>query len=221
MNITKVKVNNFKTLKKFEFEPYSGMNILVGNNNEGKSTIFEAIHLALTGYYRGKYIRNCITQDIFNEECVSEYISGINSEKNTPLPTLNIELFFDDIPELLGTNNSDQEDKSSINFSIEFDNSFEKEYKTFVEKGNITTLPIEYYKVSWHCSANDDTEMTTRSIPIKSVLIDTSDSNLRNSSDTCISKIIKEKLEEEEIIDISQTYRDVRDQFINSDTMKV
>ena len=220
MNITKVKVNNFKTLKKFEFEPYSGMNILVGNNNEGKSTIFEAIHLALTGYYRGKYIRNCITQDIFNEECVSEYISGINSEKNTTLPTLNIELFFDDIPELLGTNNSDQEDKSSINFSIEFDNSFEKEYKTFVEKGNITTLPIEYYKVSWHCSANDDTEMTTRSIPIKSVLIDTSDSNLRNSSDTCISKIIKEKLEEEEIIDISQTYRDVRDQFINSDTMK-
>ena len=219
MNITKVKVNNFKKLKQFEFEPCSGMNILVGNNNEGKSTIFEAIHLALTGYYRGKYIRNCITQDIFNEECVKEYISGINTEKNTKLPILNIELFFDDIPELLGTNNSEQEDKSSINFSIEFDNSFEKEYKAFVEKGNITTLPIEYYKATWHCSANDDSEMTTRSIPIKSVLIDTSDSNLRNSSDTCISKIIKEKLEEEEIIDISQTYREVRDQFINSPTI--
>lgn len=219
MNITKVKVNNFKKLKQFEFEPCSGMNILVGNNNEGKSTIFEAIHLALTGYYRGKYIRNCVTQDIFNEECVKEYISGINTEKNTKLPILNIELFFDDIPELLGTNNSEQEDKSSINFSIEFDNSFEKEYKAFVEKGNITTLPIEYYKATWHCSANDDSEMTTRSIPIKSVLIDTSDSNLRNSSDTCISKIIKEKLEEEEIIDISQTYREVRDQFINSPTI--
>lgn len=219
MNITKIKINNFKKLKQFEFEPCSSMNILVGNNNEGKSTIFEAIHLALTGYYRGKYIRNCITQDIFNEECVKEYILGINTEKNTPLPILNIELFFDDIPELLGTNNSDQEDKSSINFSIEFDNSFEKEYKAFIEKGNITTLPIEYYKVTWHCSANDDSEMTTRSIPIKSVLIDTSDSNLRNSSDTCISKIIKEKLEEEEIIDISQTYREVRDQFINSPTI--
>lgn len=219
MNITKIKINNFKKIKQFEFEPCSGMNILVGNNNEGKSTIFEAIHLALTGYYRGKYIRNCITQDIFNEECVKEYILGINTEKNTPLPILNIELFFDDIPELLGTNNSDQEDKSSINFSIEFDNSFEKEYKAFIEKGNITTLPIEYYKVTWHCSANDDSEMTTRSIPIKSVLIDTSDSNLRNSSDTCISKIIKEKLEEEEIIDISQTYREVRDQFINSPTI--
>ena len=219
MNIIKVKINNFKTLKNFEFEPYNGMNILVGNNNEGKSTILEAIHLALTGFYRGIYIRNSFTQDIFNEECVNEYISQININNSTPLPKLNIEIFFDDAPELLGTNNSEQIDIATINFSIEFDNNYEKEYKTFVEKGNITTLPIEYYKVLWHCSSNDDNEMTTRSIPIKSVLIDTSDSNLRNSSDTCISKIIKEKLEEEEIIDISQTYRNVRDQFINSQTI--
>lgn len=219
MNIIKVKINNFKILKEFEFEPYKGMNILVGNNNEGKSTILEAIHLALTGFYRGIYIRNSFTQDIFNEECVNEYISRININSNTPLPKINIEIFFDDFPELLGTNNSEQIDIATINFSIEFDNNYEKEYKTFVKKGNITTLPIEYYKVSWHCSANNDNEMTTRSIPIKSVLIDTSDSNLRNSSDNCISKIIKEKLEEEEIIDISQTYRNVRDQFINSQTI--
>lgn len=219
MNITKVKIINFKTLKNFEFEPYNGMNILVGNNNEGKSTIFEAIHLALTGFYRGKYIRNSFTQDIFNEDVINEYILNINMNKTITLPKLSIEVFFDDAPELLGTNNSDKEDKAAINFTIEFDSSFDKEYETFVEKGNITTLPIEYYKISWHCSANDDSEMTTRSIPVKSVLIDTSDSNLRNSSDTCISKIIKEKLEEDEIIDISQTYRKVRDEFINSPTI--
>ena len=219
MNITKVKITNFKTLKNFEFEPYNGMNILVGNNNEGKSTIFEAIHLALTGFYRGKYIRNYITQDIFNKDVIDEYILNININKSTTLPRLSIEIFFDDVPELLGTNNSDNEDKSAIIFSIEFDSKFDKEYETFLDKGNITTLPIEYYKVSWYCSANDDSEMTTRSIPIKSVLIDTSDSNLRSGSDTCISKIIKEKLEEGEIIDISQTYRKVRDEFINSQTM--
>lgn len=219
MNITKVKITNFKSLKHFEFEPYNGMNILVGNNNEGKSTIFEAIHLALTGFYRGKYIRNSFTQDIFNEDIIKDYISNINVSRTTPLPKLSIEVFFDDAPELLGINNSDKEDKAAINFTIEFDSSFDKEYETFVEKGNITTLPIEYYKISWHCSANDDNEMTTRSIPVKSVLIDTSDSNLRNSSDTCISKIIKEKLEEEEIIDISQTYRKVRDEFINNPTI--
>ena len=219
MHITKIKINNFKTLKKFEFEPYKGMNILVGNNNEGKSTILEAIHLALTGFYRGKYIKNTFTQDIFNEDAVREYISKVNEDTTVTLPKLSIEIFFDDVPELLGTNNSDREDKAAIVFSIEFDSNFSEEYKIFLSKGNITTLPIEYYKVTWHSSANDDNEMTTRLIPIKSVLIDTSDSNLRNSSDTCISKIIKEKLEESEIIDISQTYRKVRDEFINSETI--
>ena len=219
MRINKVKINNFKNLIKFEFEPYNGMNILVGNNNEGKSTILEAIHLALTGFYSGKYIKNSFTQDIFNNKVVKEYIEKVNKDVSTPLPKLNIEIFFDNAPELLGTNNSDNEEKATINFSIRFDSKFDKEYKEFLEKGEITTLPIEYYSAAWHCSANIDNEMTTRGIPIKSVLIDTSDSNLRNSSDSCISKIIKEKLEESEIIDISQTYRKVRNDFINSETM--
>ncbi len=39
------------------------MNILVGDNNEGKSTILEAIHLCLTGIFRGKYLRNNLTQE--------------------------------------------------------------------------------------------------------------------------------------------------------------
>ena len=219
MYITKIKINNFKSLKSFEFEPYEGMNILVGNNNEGKSTILEAMHLALTGFYRGKFIRNTITQDIFNENVISEYIKNIKENKNTKLPQINIEIFLNDAPELLGINNSEQTDAATILFKIEFDDRYSKEYEDFKEKGNISTLPIEYYKCSWTCSANDDNEMTTRSIPIKSVLIDTSDSNLRNSSDTCISKIIKEKLEEKEIIDISQTYRRVRNDFITDATM--
>ena len=39
------------------------MNILVGDNNEGKSTILEAKHLCLTGIFRGKYLRNNLTQE--------------------------------------------------------------------------------------------------------------------------------------------------------------
>ena len=80
-------------------------------------------------------------------------------------------------------------------FKICFDSCYEKEYMDFVGKGNINTLPIEYYKVTWCSAADNDSEMTTKFIPIKSVLIDTSETNLRNSSDSCMSRIIKEKLE--------------------------
>ncbi len=57
MSISKVKICNFKGFQgPFTLELNKGLNILVGNNETGKSTILEAIHLALTGLYNGKYI---------------------------------------------------------------------------------------------------------------------------------------------------------------------
>ena len=52
MAIDRIKICNFKTYKEtFELKLNKGLNILVGNNETGKSTILEAIHLALTGMY--------------------------------------------------------------------------------------------------------------------------------------------------------------------------
>ena len=57
MFIKKVIIENFKCIKGvFILEINTGLNILVGNNEAGKSTILEAIHLALTGLFNGKYI---------------------------------------------------------------------------------------------------------------------------------------------------------------------
>ena len=48
MAIHKIKIKNFKCFNElFELELNKGLNILVGNNETGKSTILEAIHLAL------------------------------------------------------------------------------------------------------------------------------------------------------------------------------
>ena len=59
MRIKKVNVENFKCYKgKFSLSLNEGINILVGNNEAGKSTILEAIHLALTGILNGKYLKN-------------------------------------------------------------------------------------------------------------------------------------------------------------------
>ena len=63
MAVKKIKIRNFKCFcGLFELELNNGLNILVGNNETGKSTILEAIHLALTGLYCGKSIRNELSQ---------------------------------------------------------------------------------------------------------------------------------------------------------------
>jgi putative ATP-dependent endonuclease of OLD family len=57
MNISKFHIENFKLFKgSFDLTLNKSVNILVGNNEAGKSTIIEAIHLALTGLYNGEDI---------------------------------------------------------------------------------------------------------------------------------------------------------------------
>ena len=49
MFISKMKIHNFKCYRDFEIDLEEGLNIIVGDNEAGKSTILEAINLALTG----------------------------------------------------------------------------------------------------------------------------------------------------------------------------
>ena len=59
MYISKIKIENFKCFKEVFVLPLNnGLNILVGDNESGKSTILEAIHLVLTGFLNGKYLKN-------------------------------------------------------------------------------------------------------------------------------------------------------------------
>jgi predicted ATP-binding protein involved in virulence len=56
--ITKVVIENFKCFKgRFELDFDKHLNIIVGDNEAGKSTIIEAIHLALSGLLKGRYLK--------------------------------------------------------------------------------------------------------------------------------------------------------------------
>lgn len=110
MFIRKVKIHNFKCYRDFEITLEEGLNIVVGDNEAGKSTILEAINLALTGIISGKSIWNEISQYIFNKEAVDEYITSLNTAP-IELPYITIEIFFGgaENPLMNGDANSDKE----------------------------------------------------------------------------------------------------------------
>jgi putative ATP-dependent endonuclease of OLD family len=59
MTFDKVIIKNFKCFKEsFKIDFKDGLNIIVGDNEAGKSTILDAIHLALTGWHNGRHISN-------------------------------------------------------------------------------------------------------------------------------------------------------------------
>jgi putative ATP-dependent endonuclease of OLD family len=108
--IKKIIIENFKCINgRFELDFNEGINILVGDNEAGKSTILEAIHLALSGIFRGRLIKGNINQYLFNYNIVKEYLNCINKKRPSVPPYFLIELYMGDtFPELEGDMYTDE-----------------------------------------------------------------------------------------------------------------
>lgn len=222
MAIERIKICNFKSFKGiFELKLNKGLNILVGNNETGKSTILEAVHMALTGLFNGRNVRNELSQYLFNNEVVEEYISSINAGAPKLPPEILIEIFFDGsiCPEFEGNNNTERLNKvEGLQFKISYNNKFDDEYNNLVTSKELSSLPIEYYEASWTSFARQS--VTIRSIPIKSAMIDSSNYRYQNGSDVYISRIVKDLLSPEEVTSVAQAHRKMRDSFVVDPSIK-
>ncbi len=220
MFISKMKIHNFKCYRDFEIDLEEGLNIIVGDNEAGKSTILEAINLALTGIISGKSIWNEISQYIFNKEAVDEYIASLVTSP-IELPYITIEIFFGGVenPIMNGNANSDRDgDAEGFCFKIAFADQYVDEYEALVREGDVKSLPIEYYDITWTTFARD--VITTRSIPYKSCLIDSSEYRYQSGNDLYLSRIIKGSLEPKDITSIAQAHRRMRDTFTNDPSIE-
>ncbi|MCT3721803.1 AAA family ATPase [Elizabethkingia anophelis] len=223
MNITEIHIQNFKTFKNsFRLSLNKGVNIIVGDNEAGKSTIIEAIHLTLTGMLNGKYLKNELSQYIFNNEIISEYLQGLEDGKTgQSLPHILIELYIEgeDTAEFEGNANSKKINSAGFSLRIDFDEKYQREYEDLVKLGGIKTLPIEYYNVNWSSFAREE-GITPRIIPIKSALIDSSSNKMQNGSDIYISRIVKEFLDSSEVVEVSQAHRKMKEFFMGEEAIK-
>ena len=222
MKIEKVIIKHFKCLTDFTFALNKGINVIVGDNEAGKSTILEAIHLALTGIINGRYLKNELSQHLFNNTIIKTYLDGIKSGLPMLPPEISIEVFFeksDDLSILEGNGNSLRENVPGISLKILFDEDYREEYEELLKSPqNFTSLPIEYYRVDWQSFAR--ASITSRSIPFKSALIDSASNRFQNGSDIYISRIVRELLEQSDLIAVAQARRLLNDTFQNDDAIK-
>ena len=223
MAIKKIKIKNFKCFNGvFDFELNKGLNILVGNNETGKSTILEAIHVALTGMYGGRNIRNELSQYLFNNTVFVEYIQSVNKGPLLPPPNILIEIYFDGSidPNFEGNDNTDKaKGVEGLKFEILYNTKFDDEYSQLVSQKNMFSIPIEYYEAIWTSFSRQT--ITIRSIPIKSAMIDSSNYRYQNGSDVYISRIVKDLLSPEEVTAVAQAHRNMKDTFIGDASIQV
>lgn len=102
-------------------------------------------------------------------------------------------------------------------FMVSFNDKYAEEYESLVKAGDVKSLPIEYYEITWTSFARDS--ITTRSIPYKSALIDSSEYKYQSGTDLYLARIIKGTLETEDVTAISQAHRRMRDSFMSDDSI--
>ena len=138
MKIKKLVIKNYKKYRDISIELNSGINIFVGDNNSGKSTILEAISMVLTGKINGIPITNKLNLDWFNYEVREEFKSSIINKSYIDPPSILIEAYFE--PESLsdndiklnsyrGSNNSLSEDSVGVKIDIKLNSDYSSTYK--------------------------------------------------------------------------------------------
>ena len=213
--VEKLRIQNYKCFRRFEIDFNEHLNIIVGNNEEGKSTILEALHLCLTGMMNGKYGFSDVAEPLFNKDAVEEYINSLGTSNPLQPPTILIEAYLkgEDIAIFEGNNNSMRASgKCGIVYKVELNETYLESYQDLVNSPEgVKSLPVEYYKVERYSFAKSP--LTNRQIPLKSVIIDSSSNRSQNGSDVYISKIIKDSLEESELTALAQSYRKLKSDF--------
>lgn len=213
--IDKIIIKNFKCFEAIEISDVNPMNIIVGNNNEGKSTILQAINLVLSGIFEGKKIGFGIPPTIFNQKCVSEYLLSVKSNKQTILPKIEIELYLktnDLFSEFMGNNNTLKIKQQGLKCIIRFDEKFQAEYEKMLEKvEEMQNIPVEYYKCELLDFANNG--FSPQHIPIDVNLIDITSDYGYYTPDKQFIKIMKDKLNDSQKAQLNLSFRNMKENF--------
>jgi len=151
--ITRLRATNFKALRNFDAAFESGVNILVGGNGAGKSTVLEAIEMALTGRHSGRPVVDALDPYWFNIQTIRDHFSNAATDP-TDAPCIEIEVFLTETSDnvhMRGKQNSLQIDAVGVRMLVSLEPDFAVEYASFIEAQTVNhILPTELYRVDWH-----------------------------------------------------------------------
>lgn len=182
-HIQKIKLRNFKRFKSLSVDFDSGINILIGDNESGKSSILSAINLVLSG--SKSKIETVGLESLFNSDVITDYLKTDKAYEN--LPVLFIEVFLNEQNnvDLNGKNNSDGLLCDGLKLECSPNDELSKEIKGILLQPE-TIFPFEYYSIKFNTFQGD--AFTGYRKYIKHLLID----NSQISSEYAIKEYVKD-----------------------------
>lgn len=219
MMIKKLLIKNYKSIEEEVIEMQSDVNIFVGENDSGKSTILEAISIVSTGNLNGRSFEKQIKANLFNQKTREKYIVSLKNKKQIQPPTVIIEAYLDiEDAAFTGTNNELREDCAGIRMELAFNSEYADVYKQMLKDEEIYDIPVEFYTVSYHYFKG--TPVVYRYAPVKGTFIDTTRKDYSYVMDKFVASSIATYLTAKEQTDLSTAYRKSRHTFQENEVVK-
>lgn len=222
MPIEKIKIENYKIFKNETISLKKGINIFVGENDSGKSTLLEALSIVTTGKINGFSVSRVMTTDFFNKDVKNEYLTQVKNGKTPPPPEIIIEIYFtkeEKYAPMKGQENSDNNKEAyGIKVKIAFDPTYEKTYKKMVQDAEVNEIPLEFYKITYRDFRGDGVSFPLKLY--KTIMIDTTKKDYGNILSRFIASNIDEYLTEEARTQLRLAFRSNRATSKESDAVQ-
>lgn len=142
--IKELKMKNFKRFKNSKVKFNRSLNILIGDNESGKSSILHAIDIIISGS-RTK-VEKFGLKNLFNVEVIESFNRG--EKKYNELPELCVELYLNEQNnyQLNGENNSEGIITDGMRLMCKPNDDYSDEIKEIISQED-NCFPFEYYKV--------------------------------------------------------------------------
>jgi putative ATP-dependent endonuclease of OLD family len=213
VHVKSIKLINFKKFRDELLEFNNDVNIFVGDNNAGKSTILEALEIVLNYNHRGRPFNGEFSPDLFNQDAVNLFLASDKTSKY--LPVLTIEAYIEGVPEYRGTNNSLKADAQGVVVQACFDVLLEDVYEKYLlTNPSITSIPIEFYKLEWLDFGWNPIRPIAKKF--KALYIDPTRIHPTIGKNQYISSILNTALAKEELVKLTLNYRENLQVFNNS-----
>lgn len=218
--IRELRVSGFRILKDFVWEPKEGLNVLVGANSAGKSTVLDAIELVIRGSIRGQGARRSLSPDWFNKDIVDTFFCELDSHlESVNIPEIKIVAVFSEdqrLARITGANDPDKKYKDApgiyIAYSVPPDllPQFLEECRRVKEAGGPFILPTDYYVCSWHVFQGDP--IVRRPDGVSCTRIDTAPEPRSRTVDAYVKNYVSEELDDIKMREVSSQFRRVSTQ---------
>ena len=150
MTINKLVIKNYKLIRDIVIPINPNINIFVGENDAGKSTILEALSILTTGKLNGYAFDRQIKANLFNSAVRQEYTAAIEAGQTPTPPRIIFEAYFDGDADFKGSNNTLSEDTVGINITVKISDNNTPIYQKMLAEGDVKDIPVELYTVEYH-----------------------------------------------------------------------